>query len=90
MDPGDAKKQDAKRYAMNVNAGGKVHRLVPKTGRRWEDKRTLCGWRAGAAVAKAMSCKSIAAGALCRKCFREVNMLPLSIESEDDAIEDTE
>ncbi len=90
MYPLDAKAQGAKPFAVNVNAGGKVHRLIPISKGRSREKRALCGWRAGSAVAKAMFCKRAAAGELCRKCFREASARPMGAELEDDAIDDSE
>ena len=90
MYPPDAKAQGAKPFVMNVNAGAKVHRLIPLSMGRPREKRALCGWRAGSAVAKAMFCKRAATGELCRKCFREASARPMGAELEDDAIDDSE
>ena len=58
--------------AVNINAGGKVHRLSANSAAMpYEKRRTHCGWRAGSAVAKTMFCKRVIAGYLCRKCFRD-------------------
>ena len=90
MDSSGAKGPGAKPFAVNVNAGGKVHRLISISTGRSREKRALCGWRVGSAVAKAMFCKRVDAGELCRKCFREANARPVGVELEDDAIDDSE
>ena len=79
-----------KLVAVNINEGGKVHRLIPTSVGRSREKRSLCGWRAGSAASKAMFCKRAVAGDLCRKCFRTACTQPMGAELEDDAIDDSE
>ena len=90
MYPSTVKSEGAKPFIMNVNARGKVHRLISINVGHCREKRALCGWRAGSAVAKAMFCKRTATGELCRKCFREASTRPMDTELEDDAIDDSD
>ena len=90
MDTSGSKTQGAKRFAVNVNAGGKIHRLVSASAGRSREQRALCGWRAGSAVAKAMFCKRAATGELCCKCFREASARLKGAEMERDAIDNSE
>ena len=90
MSASTEKAQDSKTFAVNVNAGGKVHRLVLSTTGRSREKRAICGWIPGAAVANAKFCKRVAAGQLCRKCFREANAPLKNAGLEGDAIDDFE
>ena len=70
-------------FVVNIKQGGKVHCLVlTGTGRSYE-KRARCGWRVGSAVAKALFCKRVVAGDLCRKCFRGTSLRPTSAEMAD-------
>ena len=67
--------------AVNVNAGGKVHRLSKSSAAQpREKKRAHCGWWAGAAVAKTMFCKRADAGSFCRKCFGSAAAKPCDDE----------
>ena len=85
---GSALKAEDKSVAVNVNAGGKVHRLSAVGATLPQEKRRArCGWRAGSAVAKTMFCKRAVAGSLCRKCFRDHGWWPGEGEVED-AIEE--
>ena len=79
-----------KSFASNVNAGGKLHRLLRPTTEFYHDKRAICGWRAGSVVAKAMFCKRMPTQELCKKCFREISARPSGPALEDDEIEKTE
>ena len=88
METSCPKRLNAKRFAVNVKAGGKVHRLAPIGTRRSDERRALCGWRAGRSVAKAMFCKSVAAGELCRTCFRGASARPTGADLEDDIIDE--
>eukprot|EP00973_Karenia_brevis_P070228 9761275-Karenia_brevis.AAC.2 len=83
-------KHGTKPFAVNVNAGGNVHRVVSRKTGRCREKRALCGWRAGSVVAKAMFCKRVAAGKLCRKCFHDASAQTIGDELEGDAIDDSE
>ena len=87
MDATSPSAKDDKVVAVNINEGGKVHRLIPASVGRSREKRARCGWKAGSAVAKTMFCKRVVAGVLCRKCFREAGSHPRVAEPED-AIED--
>ena len=83
-----AQKAKGESMAVNVNAGGKVHRLSPGSAALpYEKRRAHCGWRAGSAVAKTMFCKRAGAGYLCRKCFRDHGPRPGESELEE-AIEE--
>ena len=84
------KEDGTKPLAVNVNARGKVHRLISISAGRSHEKRTLCGWRVGSAVAKAMFCKRSASGELCRKCFRKASARSMGAELEGDAIDESE
>ena len=77
-------------FASNVNAGGKLHRLLRPTTEFYHDKRAVCGWRAGSVVAKAMLRKRMSSQELCRKCFREISARPRGPALENDEIENTD
>lgn len=75
----------AKLVAVNVKTVGKVHRLsMSSAALPREERRTICGWRAGGAVSKARFCKTGAdAARLCRKCFRDEFLRTNGGEAED-------
>ena len=88
MPAAQPKAQGEKLVAVNMNAGGKIHRLSLSNAARPRDKRrAICGWWAGSAVSKTFFCKSAVAANLCGKCFRQTSKRPSDGELED-AIED--
>ena len=90
MDSSGSKAQGAKPFAVNVNEGRRVRRLISlSTGRSCEN-RALCGWRVGSAMTKAIFCNRADAGELCRKCVREASARPMGVELEGEAIDDSE
>ena len=76
-------------FAVNINVGGKLHRLLPTAMELYHDKRTACGWRVGSAVAKARFCSDKPTMKLCRKCFPDKDQYQTR-EIIDDAIEEVD
>ena len=90
MDSSGWKAQGAKPYAVNVNAGGKVRRLISLSMGCSCENRALRSWRMGSAATKAMFYKRANARELCRECVREANARPMGVELEGDPIDDSE
>ena len=79
-----------KQYVANLKPGGKMHRLMASTtNKRIEYRRTICGWKAGGATAKAQFCFKILSGRLCLKCFPDTDKpeTPVQWQQCTDAIE---